>query len=162
MAATFASKASRSSSSAGVGISARVIVGAMLTDAAAAGPAAGASGLKQWRHEKRRRSAPTPSAAAPRKIAFVDVSVDGGRMWQRATLDEPVLPKCHTRFRLPWHWSGAATTIMRSAADETGDAQPTRAEPLAVRGPGTQYHFNNIRAWVVAADGRVTLATGAA
>ncbi|MBP7777680.1 MAG: hypothetical protein KA371_11165 [Acidobacteria bacterium] len=90
------------------------------------------------------------------------MSVDGGRMWQRATLDEPVLPKCHTRFRLPWHWSGAATTIMRSAADETGDAQPTRAEPLAVRGPGTQYHFNNIRAWVVAADGRVTLATGAA
>ena len=23
-----------------------------------------------------------------------------------ATLDEPVLPKCHTRFRLPWNWTG--------------------------------------------------------
>lgn len=90
------------------------------------------------------------------------MSVDGGRTWQRATLDEPVLPKCHARFRLPRRWSGAATTIMSRAADETGYAQPTRAELLAVRGPGTQCHFNNIRACVVAADGTVTLATGAA
>ncbi len=96
------------------------------------------------------------------RISFVDVSVDNGVTWQRATLDDPVLPKCHTRFRLAWNWTGAETTIMSRATDETGYAQPTRAELLAVRGPGTQYHFNNIRAWTVAADGTVTLATGAA
>ncbi len=96
------------------------------------------------------------------RIAHVDVSTDGGRSWQRAQLEDPVLPKCHTRFRLPWHWSGGETVIMSRATDETGYAQPTRAELLAVRGPGTQYHFNNIRAWRVAADGTVTLATGAA
>jgi len=96
------------------------------------------------------------------KVASVDVSVDDGRTWQRATLDEPVLPKCHTRFRLPWQWTGAETVIMSRATDETGYTQPTRAALLAVRGPGTQYHFNNIRAWKVAADGTVTLATGAA
>jgi sulfane dehydrogenase subunit SoxC len=96
------------------------------------------------------------------KIAHVDISVDNGRTWQRATLDEPVLSKCHTRFRFAWNWSGAETIVMSRATDETGYAQPTRAALLAVRGPGTQYHFNNIRAWKVAADGTVTLATGAA
>lgn len=95
-------------------------------------------------------------------IAHVDVSVDGGRTWQRAQLDQPVLPKCHTRFRLPWNWSGAESLLMSRATDETGYTQPTRAELLAVRGPGTQYHFNQIRAWRVAADGSVTLAVGAA
>ncbi|MGE3509372.1 MAG: sulfite dehydrogenase [Vicinamibacterales bacterium] len=94
-------------------------------------------------------------------IAYVDVSVNGGRTWQRAQLDQPVLPKCHTRFRLPWHWSGAESLLMSRATDETGYTQPTRAELLAVRGPGTQYHFNQIRAWRVAADGSVTLAVGA-
>lgn len=96
------------------------------------------------------------------KVAHVDVSVDNGRTWQRATLDEPVLPKCHTRFRFAWEWRGAETVVMSRATDDTGYTQPTRAELLAVRGPGTQYHFNNIRAWQVAADGTVTLATGAA
>ena len=96
------------------------------------------------------------------KIAHVDVSVDNGGTWQRAQLEEPVLPKCHTRFRFAWNWSGADAIVMSRATDETGYAQPTRAELLAVRGPGTQYHFNNIRAWKVAADGTVTLATGAA
>lgn len=96
------------------------------------------------------------------KIAHVDVSVDNGRTWQRAQLEEPVLPKCHTRFRIAWNWTGAATTVMSRATDDTGYTQPTRAELLAVRGPGTQYHFNNIRAWAIAADGAVTLATGTA
>jgi sulfane dehydrogenase subunit SoxC len=96
------------------------------------------------------------------KIAHVDVSVDNGKSWQRATLDDPVLPKCHTRFRFAWNWNGGETIVMSRATDETGYAQPTRAELLAVRGPGTQYHFNNIRAWKIAADGSVTLATGAA
>jgi sulfane dehydrogenase subunit SoxC len=95
-------------------------------------------------------------------ITHVDVSVDNGVSWQRATLDDPVLPKCHTRFRFAWNWPGGETVIMSRATDETGYSQPTRAELLAVRGPGTQYHFNNIRAWKIAADGAITLATGAA
>jgi sulfane dehydrogenase subunit SoxC len=96
------------------------------------------------------------------KISHVDISVDGGATWQKATLDDPVLPKCHTRFRFAWNWSGGETTIMSRATDETGYSQPTLKALMAVRGPGTQYHFNNIRAWKVAADGTVTLAVGAA
>jgi len=69
-----------------------------------------------------------------------------------------VLPKCHTRFRLAWNWKGGESIIMSRATDETGYAQPTLDALLAVRGPGTQYHFNQIRAWRVAADGAVTFA----
>jgi sulfane dehydrogenase subunit SoxC len=96
------------------------------------------------------------------RITRVDVSADGGRTWQAATLDEPVLAKCHTRFRLPWQWTGSEAILMSRATDETGYVQPTTAALQAVRGPSTSYHFNNIRAWRVGADGAVRLAGGAA
>jgi len=86
----------------------------------------------------------------------VDVSTDGGKSWSAATLQEPVLSRAHTRFRHLWNWSGAETTLMSRAIDETGYAQPTRAELLAQRGPGTTtYHLNPITGWVVRADGSV-------
>ena len=45
---------------------------------------------------------------------------------------------------------------MSRAIDETGYTQPTRAELLAQRGPGTAtYHLNPITGWVVGADGAV-------
>jgi sulfane dehydrogenase subunit SoxC len=96
------------------------------------------------------------------RITRVEVSVDGGQKWQNASLDEPVLPKCHTRFRLPWEWKGQEAVVMSRATDETGYVQPTSAELLKVRGPNTQYHFNNIREWLVGADGVVRLRGGAA
>jgi sulfane dehydrogenase subunit SoxC len=96
------------------------------------------------------------------KIARVDVSVDGGKTWHAATLDEPVLPKCHTRFRLPWQWTGSEAVIMSRASDETGYVQPTYDALVAVRGPQTAYHYNNIRAWRVSADGSVKFAGGGA
>jgi len=92
------------------------------------------------------------------RISRVDVSADGGRTWRAATLDEPVLPKCHTRFRLPWRWDGAEAVLMSRATDETGYVQPTTGALMAARGPSTSYHFNNIRAWRVARDGSVRLA----
>lgn len=94
------------------------------------------------------------------RIAHVDVSVDGGREWLRATLQDPALPKAHTRFHLMWRWNGAAATIMSRATDETGYVQPTRAAFIEGRGRGTDYHFNHIRAWHVARDGHVTFAVG--
>jgi sulfane dehydrogenase subunit SoxC len=73
-----------------------------------------------------------------------------------------VLPKCHTRFRLPWEWAGKEAVLMSRATDETGYVQPTTGQLLKARGPNTQYHFNNIRAWSVGADGAVRLVGGAA
>jgi len=92
------------------------------------------------------------------KIARVEVSTDGGRTWEIAELQEPVLSKAHTRFRHMWNWGGGPTTLMSRATDEAGYIQPTRAVFEATRGKGTDYHYNYIRAWNVEQDGRVMFA----
>lgn len=90
------------------------------------------------------------------RIARVDISTDGGVTWVPSQLQAPVLPLAHTRFRHMWQWTGGEAVIMSRAVDETGYVQPTKAELLAQRGPGTAtYHLNPITGWVVQADGRV-------
>jgi len=91
------------------------------------------------------------------KITRVEISTDGGRVWQDATLEEPVLPKCHTRFRYFWNWTGRESVLMSRATDETGYVQPTTEAIRKARGVGTHYHFNNIRAWRVKRGGTVVL-----
>lgn len=90
------------------------------------------------------------------KIVRVDVSVDDGKSWQEARLQEPVLTRALTRFRLPWHWDGKPAVIQSRAIDETGYVQPTLAELLAVRGENYFYHNNAIWPWRIAQDGEVT------
>jgi sulfane dehydrogenase subunit SoxC len=92
------------------------------------------------------------------RITRVDVSTDGGATWRDARLEEPVIEKCHTRFNLLWQWDGRETVLMSRAVDETGYVQPTLDELRRVRGDGTAYHLNNVRAWRVQADGRVFFA----
>jgi sulfane dehydrogenase subunit SoxC len=89
------------------------------------------------------------------RIARVDVSTDGGRRWTQAELQEPVLSRALTRFRLMWEWDGRETTLMSRATDETGATQPTREAFIAARGAGTDYHFSWIRSWRVGSDGHV-------
>lgn len=90
------------------------------------------------------------------KIKRVEVSVDDGRSWQAAHLQEPVLTRALTRFRLPWQWDGKPAVIQSRAIDETEYVQPTLAELLAVRGENYFYHNNAIWPWRIAADGEVT------
>jgi sulfane dehydrogenase subunit SoxC len=94
------------------------------------------------------------------RIARVEASTDGGRTWTDAVLQEPVLTKAFTRFRLPWSWDGREATLMSRCTDETGYRQPTREELVAARGlkPGPDgfNHYNGIKAWRVGADGAVT------
>ncbi|MGE0310763.1 MAG: sulfite dehydrogenase [Lautropia sp.] len=90
------------------------------------------------------------------RIKAVDVSVDGGRSWREAALQDPVLPKALTRFRLPWHWDGSPTVIQSRAVDETGYVQPTRDQLVALRGINSLYHYNGIQSWKIAAEGGVT------
>lgn len=90
------------------------------------------------------------------KIKRVEVSVDDGRSWQAAHLQEPVLTRALTRFRLPWQWDGKPAVIQSRAIDETEYVQPTLAELLAIRGENYFYHNNAIWPWRIAADGEVT------
>src|SRR6266851_4805045 len=91
------------------------------------------------------------------KIARVEVSADGGKTWGEATLDAPVLPQSHTRFRFPWTWDGSEVILTSRATDETGYVQPTREELVAVRGTNSRYLNNSQQNWKVAAtSGAVT------
>jgi sulfane dehydrogenase subunit SoxC len=92
------------------------------------------------------------------RITRVEVSADGGASWREASLQEPVLPKCLTRFRLPWTWDGGPALLQSRATDETGDVQPTREHLLATRGTTFVYHYNAIHTWRVAPGGEVKLA----
>jgi sulfane dehydrogenase subunit SoxC len=90
------------------------------------------------------------------RITRVDVSTDGGKRWVEAELLTPLSSKAQVRFQYMWQWTGNESVLMSRAVDETGYVQPTMAQLRAVRGPGTDYHFNSIRAWRVAQDGVVT------
>jgi sulfane dehydrogenase subunit SoxC len=89
------------------------------------------------------------------RIAKVEVSADGGRSFAPAALQEPVLPKALTRFRLPWRWNGGPAVLQSRATDEAGNEQPTRTKLLAERGPAAAYHFNGIASWGVSDKGEV-------
>ena len=93
------------------------------------------------------------------RIRRVEVSTDGGKGWQDANLNEPVLPKSLTRFSLPWQWDGSATSLQSRCTDETGYVQPTRDELISVRGvhlgPDGFDHYNGIKVWFVDGAGRV-------
>ena len=90
------------------------------------------------------------------KVRRVDVSVDGGRNWRTARLQEPVMSKCLTRFRIDWTWNGNEALLESRAVDETGHVQPTLAQLRAVRGTRSIYHNNAIKTWRVLANGEVS------
>ena len=86
---------------------------------------------------------------------------DGGQTWHLASLQTPVMPICHTRFRFPWVWDGNPALIASRCVDETGYVQPTTEQINAVRGVNGHakyasiYHNNGIQAWGIESDGSV-------
>ncbi len=92
------------------------------------------------------------------KIARVEFSADGGKTWDEAQLQAPVLSYCQTRFRYDWQWNGSDALLLSRATDETGNVQITLEEARTARATNKEirHYYNNIRAWAVAADGVVT------
>ena len=88
------------------------------------------------------------------RIRQVEVSADGGQSWAQAALQQPVLSKAVTRFRMPWQWSGGPAVLQSRATDETGMVQPTRAQFIAERGLRGIYHFNAIASWRIDEKGQ--------
>ncbi len=89
------------------------------------------------------------------RIAKVEVSADGGKSFAPAALQEPVLSKALTRFRIPWRWDGGPAVLQSRATDASGYVQPTRAELIARRSPNGIYHFNGMTSWSVAQNGEI-------
>jgi sulfane dehydrogenase subunit SoxC len=92
------------------------------------------------------------------------VSADGGASWGQAALQEPVLSKAFTRFRMPWRWDGGPAVLQSRAWDEAGNVQPTRTQIIAHRGetkrppPVTAFpsqHYNGPTSWAVERSGEV-------
>jgi sulfane dehydrogenase subunit SoxC len=89
-------------------------------------------------------------------IRRAEVSTDGGKTWRDATLQSPVLPFAHTRFRLDWRWPGGEAVLQSRCTDETGYVQPTLADLARVRGLNSRFFNNAIQSWRVAGDGSVS------
>nr|NIS41526.1 sulfite dehydrogenase [Desulfuromonadales bacterium] len=89
------------------------------------------------------------------RIARVDVSLDGGKNWVPARLEEPVLPMCLTRFYYDWQWNGESVLLESRAMDETGYVQPTIEALRNQRGTNSIYHNNRIQTWLVNPSGEV-------
>ena len=90
------------------------------------------------------------------KIKQVEVSTDGGRNWQIAQLQQPVMEKSHTRFRIMWQWDGKERLLLSRAIDDTGYRQPWAKELIDVRGIGSlKYHNNAIIGWRIKTTGEI-------
>jgi sulfane dehydrogenase subunit SoxC len=96
------------------------------------------------------------------RILKVEISADGGQSWGEAALQEPVMSKALTRFRMAWNWTGGPVVLQSRAWDESGNVQPTRAQLLAERGPPrtnppvtafAMTHMNMITSWAIDAKG---------
>lgn len=88
-------------------------------------------------------------------IRRVEVTADGGKSWADAELAGPVLPKCLTRFRIPWAWTGGPATLASRATDDRGNVQPTHEVAIARYGEAGAYHYNGIQPWAVSQAGEV-------
>jgi sulfane dehydrogenase subunit SoxC len=86
-------------------------------------------------------------------IKRVDVTLDGGKNWQHARIDGPVLDKSLTRFYVDFDWAGQDLLIQSRAMDSTGYLQPTKEELRKIRGTNSIYHNNGIQTWHVKTNG---------
>lgn len=88
-------------------------------------------------------------------VQKVEVTADGGHTWAEATLEEPVLPKMLTRFRIPWRWRGQPARLASRAYDDSGAIQPYRNTLVSQRGTQSFYHYNAIHWWAVSPQGAI-------
>ena len=97
-------------------------------------------------------------------IRRVEVSTDGGRTWKDAQLHDPVARKAHTRFTIPWEWTGGEATLQSRCTDDQGVVQPSMAEIAKHWGVDLNYFrdtsliisdLNAIQPWKISRDGSV-------
>src|SRR3984893_11435909 len=89
------------------------------------------------------------------KIAKVEISTDGAKIWKQAQLNHPVLPKAQTRFQMDWVWDGKPTKIVSRSTDEMGNVQPDRKSLIDQMGTNALFHYNAQQTWSIDGAGRV-------
>jgi len=100
------------------------------------------------------------------RISRVMVSADAGKSWAEAALQGAVQhPQAFTRFRMPWRWDGQPVVLQSRAWDEAGNAQPLRADFVAVRGETKRpvasassfanQHYNSLTSWGIDSKGEI-------
>ena len=90
------------------------------------------------------------------KIRRVEVSVNGGKSWNEAMLQAPILDKCLTKFSMAWNWNGEEAVLMSRAYASNGEVQPSLESVIKARSSNAFYHNNAIQPWVVASNGEVS------
>ena len=96
-------------------------------------------------------------------IHRLEVSTDGGRSWKDAQLQEPVLRRALTRFRMDWNWDGQETVLQSRATDDLGNVQPSLAEFSKGQGVNVDHwrsnelptHVNPIHSWKITQEGSI-------
>ena len=89
-------------------------------------------------------------------VTTVDVSFDGGKNWEEASLKGLVLEKCWTRFSIMHEYTGKPMLLSSRASDDAGHVQPTVKNERAAVGIEGVYHRNGIHTWEIDAKGEVT------
>jgi len=95
-------------------------------------------------------------------IKQVEVSVDGGKKWNKAEFRGTPQRMAHCRFAYPWNWDGNETEIWSRCVDEIGQVQPTREQIAKYWNKPYDQTFsvpgldNSIQPWKIARDGSVT------
>ena len=88
-------------------------------------------------------------------VRRVEISIDGGRSWNDAEIQEPARRIALTRFTLPWTWNGRETMLQSRCTDEKGQVQPSAADHTRFWGTSGAPHGNSIQPWRVTNDGTV-------
>ena len=88
-------------------------------------------------------------------VRRVEISTDGGRTWNDAQLEKPVLRMALTRFHFPWTWNGSEAVLQSRCTDERGQVQPSAADHATFWGDYSAPHGNAIQPWRVTNDGQV-------
>ena len=65
-------------------------------------------------------------------------------------------PKALTRFRAAWQWNGGPAVLQSRATDDSGMAQPSRAQFVAERGLRGNFHYHAIASWRIDQAGEAT------
>jgi sulfane dehydrogenase subunit SoxC len=89
-------------------------------------------------------------------ITAVDVSLDGGKNWEQASLKGLVLEKAWTRFSIMHEYTGKPLLLSSRATDDAGHTQPTVMNERKAVGVEGVYHRNGIHTWEVDSKGVVT------